>query len=164
MNQQPGGYMTLQLQPTQFYFSHSMPAASLLAFPHLFPFQSFLHIFLISDISLIQSRLPEILLNKSSCKCPLQQKLYVLEHSLESTNGRKINSSVYDHRSDQTWPTVKFSTETFLCTDIHVEDLQKDIPKADVYINIPIADIPTEDFSIEDIIFAQISLCFLSGC
>ena len=63
---------------------------------------------------------------------------------MESTNGRKINSSVYDHCSDQAWQTVKFSTETFLCTDIHVEDipiedLQKYIPKADVHINIPIA-------------------------
>ena len=61
---------------------------------HLFSFFYFLHTFLISDISLIQSRLPEILLNKSSCKCPLSRRNFMsLEKQFWSTHWNPLTDA-----------------------------------------------------------------------
>lgn len=83
---------------TQFYFNACSPPACIpredIISSHLFSFFYFLHTFLISDISLIQSRLPEILLNKSSCKCPLSRRNFMsLEKQFWSTHWNPLTAA-----------------------------------------------------------------------
>ena len=83
---------------TQFYFNACSPPACIpredIISSHLFSFFYFLHTFLISDISLIQCRLPEILLNKSSCKCPLSRRNFMsLEKQSWSTHWNPLTDA-----------------------------------------------------------------------